>query len=286
MQLRRLGPDDRDAHAAFCAGVRAVFQRADFARWIDWGEWSDDYLACALFDGERVVANASLTRMRLRVEGGDVDGWQIGAVFCLPEARGRGWARRVLDAALDHCGDAPVLLFANPSVREFYPRFGFAPRDEHEFVADFACDPAGEVAPTLDVADPAVRARLHALADACLPESERFGVRGQGRIVSWYYANGFARPLRALDEDTWLVCGVRDGLLHVDAILARADFDLRAAIPRLIERPIRGVRLGFTPDRWWPDARAIGVDPEPDLFVRGFDPLPRMPHKFPLLAQT
>lgn len=286
LRLRELGAVDRGWHAAYCSSVREVFRHADFQRWIEWGEWSDHYRAFAVVEGERIVANASVTRMPLVVAGAAIDACQIGAVFCLPSHRGRGLARRALDAALAHCGSAPVLLFANPGVREFYPRFGFAPRDEHLFIAEHACAPAGEPAPTLDPSDPGVRTRLHALAAQGLVESERFGARDHGRIITWYCANGFARPLRELDRELLLVAGIEGETLHIDAVLASSEQALAPLLPRIIDRPIRRIRFGFTPDRWWPDARAVGIDPEPDLFLRGFDPMPPMPHKFPLLAQT
>lgn len=286
LPLRQLGAADSDWHPGFCISVREVFRRADFRRWIAWGEWGDGYTAFVIIEGERIVANAAVTRMELLVAGAAVDAYQIGAVFCLPARRGRGLARRALQAALEHCGNAPVLLFGNPAVRDFYPRFGFAPREEHLFVAEHACVPSGAQAPTLDPCSPEVRARIHGLAAQGVAESERFGARGHGRIITWYCANGFARPLRELSRDLLVVAGIEGETLHIDGVLATSEQPLAPLLPRLIDRPIRRVRFGFTPDRWWPAAHAIGVDPEPDLFLRGFDPLPPMPHKFPLLAQT
>jgi predicted N-acetyltransferase YhbS len=286
LPLLSLGGSDSNWHAAYCAAVRAVFARADFARWIAWGEWGADYRAFAVVDATRIVANAAVTRMQLIVNGSLVEAFQIGAVFCLPTHAGQGLARRVLDAALAHCGGAPVLLFGNPTVRDFYSRFGFAPRQEHAFVARYSCAPAAVPAPTLDPADPVVRARIHALAANGLPESERFGARCHGRILTWYCANGFARPLRQLAPDLLLVAGIEGDTLHIDAVLATTEQSLEPLIARIIDQPIRQIRFGFTPDRWWPSARVAGVDSESDLFLRGFRSMPATPHAFPLMART
>jgi GNAT superfamily N-acetyltransferase len=286
LPLRRVGAQDRHWHAAYCEGVRAVFRRADFERWIAWGEWNEDYRAYCLIEGERIVANAALTRMRLVVADEPLDAFQIGAVYCLPEHRGQGLARRVLDAALQHCGDAPVLLFGNPDVRDFYSRFGFSAREEQVFVVEHSCKPAGEPAPVLDPGDPAVRARIHALAAQGLPESQAFGARGHGRILTWYCANGFARPLRELAPDLLVVADVEGDTLYIDAVLSTSQQALAPLLPRLIDRPIRHIRFGFTPDRWWPGAQVVEIDTDSDLFLRGFDPSPPAPHRFPLLART
>lgn len=275
---------DTHLHRAFCDYVRAVFTRADFSRWCAWGEWNDDYRTFSIFEGERVVANASVMRMKLLIEGQPLVAYQLGAVGCIPSHRGRGLARRAMDEALGACGAAPVLLFANPRVLDFYPRFGFVPEEEAIFAAEHAVAPAGPPAEVLDVSDPALRRRLHALSAQGAPLTGRFGAVDTGRVLTWYYANGFARPLRRLDDDLLVVAGVEDDALCIDAILAAEQRDLRPLLPRLVDRPVARLRFGFTPELWWPGAAAVAVDPEPCLFLRGLQP-PR-PHKFPLLAQT
>lgn len=280
--LRILGEHDHDAHPAYCRFVRAVFPRAGFERWIEWGEWDDSYRAFALFEGERIVANAALTRMRLLLEGVECAAWQFGAVGVLPDYRGRGYSDQVMAAALASTGEDPVLLYANPKVTRFYPRFGFRPQPEANFGVDFACAP-GIPAPTLDPAQATTRALIRDLA-AALPVTLRFGARGHGRIISWYLANGFATPPKQVDEDTLVLCHIEDDCLHLEDILARRPFDLPAAIPTLIDRPIRQIRFGFTPEVCWPKAKMLGVDSDAHLFVRGLQPA--SPHRFPRLAET
>ncbi|ABF87319.1 acetyltransferase, GNAT family [Myxococcus xanthus DK 1622] len=283
--VTEIGPGTSALHAAFCDYVSRVFTRADFRRWTQWGEWNDDYRTFAVVDDGRVLANASVMRMRLLLEGREVTGYQLGAVGSLPSERGRGLARAVMNAALAHCGDAPVLLFANKSVLEFYPRFGFEPRRQTLFSASHVARPGETAAPQLDVAEADVRARLRMLSDEGLPVTERFGARGTAAIASWYAANGFARPLRALSDDAWVFTEVEGETLFIDDIFARAPFDLRAALPRLIDRPISSIQFGFTPERWWPGAVEAGEDMEADLFVRGV-PSPREANLFPVMART
>jgi predicted N-acetyltransferase YhbS len=285
LSLRVLGPADSALHPAYCDYVAQVFTQADFRRWCDWRQWGDDYRAFCLFDGERVLANASAWRMRLLVDGVETEGFQLGAVGCLPEFRGRGLARRAMQAALAHCGDAPVFLFCNETVLEFYPRFGFSPAPQHLFAADCAATPEGAVAPIVDLADAAVREALLRTAAAARPVSERFAARDYGRIATWYAANGYASPLRRLDEDTWVFAQVEDGALLIEDVFARGPVDVPAMIGRLIDAPIHSLRLGFTPERLWPRAVAVGVEDDAGLFVRNLA-VPAQPHRFPLLART
>ncbi|MFP2896717.1 GNAT family N-acetyltransferase [Corallococcus sp. 4LFB] len=280
-----IGPRDTELQAAFCEYVPQVFRRASFRQWCAWGEWNDDYRAFALVESDHVVANASVMRMRLLLEGREVTAYQLGAVGCLPSHRGRGLARVVMNAALDACGDAPVLLFANPKVRQFYPRFGFQPQLQMLFAATYDAVPGGPPAPTLNLDDAEVRAGLAALSSEGLPSTGRFGARGYATVASWPVANGFARPLRQLGTDAWVFAGVEGETLYLDDVFAREPFDLRAWIPRLIDRPIRSIRFGFTPERYWPGAVAVGEDTEADLFIRNLR-VSQEAHRFPVMAHT
>ncbi|NTX07579.1 GNAT family N-acetyltransferase [Myxococcus sp. CA040A] len=279
--------DHRDSalQAAFCEYVPQVFRTVDFRRWCAWGEWTDDYRAFSVVDEGRVVANASVMRMCLRVEGREVVGYQLGAVGCVPERRGQGLAWMAMEAAMEACGDAPVVLFANKKVLDFYPRFGFEPREQTLFGVTLEVPPRGEPAPVLDVSEASVRARLVALAEEGVPVTERFGARRHGHIATWYAAANFARPLRKLSEDAWVFAGVEDGTLYIEDVFAREGFDLRPHLSRLVDEPVKAVQFGFTPERWWPGAEVIGEDMEADLFVRNLS-LPAGANRFPVMART
>ncbi|MGO0999631.1 GNAT family N-acetyltransferase [Lysobacter sp. CA196] len=286
-ELRVVDHDDIAWHGAYCDYVSLVFRQADFRRWCEWRQWGEDYRAFCIvgYDG-RVLANASVSRMRLRVEGREVVGYQLGAVGCLPQTRGQGLARRAMQAALGYCGSTPVFLFANDSVLDFYPRFGFAAAPQSLFEASLQAEPAGDGrGATLDLSDDDTRADFLRLAAAASAVSERFAACDYGRIATWYAANGYASPLIRLDHDTWVFAEVEDGVLTIEDVFATRPFDLSAALPHLIGQPIHTVRFGFTPERLWPQARAVGAEADADLFVRNLV-LPAGPHRFPLLART
>jgi ElaA protein len=61
--------------------------------------------------------------------------WRIGRVVLAREARGRGLADPLLEAALDACPDRPVVMAAQSPLRGWYERFGFEV-DGPEFLDD------------------------------------------------------------------------------------------------------------------------------------------------------
>jgi hypothetical protein len=81
-----------------------------------------------------------------------------------------------------------------------------------------------------------------------------------------------------------VLCTRADDCLIVHDVLSENAVDLCELIPALIDAPIRRLCFDFTPGRLWPQVRAVAIDSESDLHVRGFVPSGR--HRFPKLAQT
>lgn len=291
MRLIEITHERRDLQPAFCDYVAQVFPRADFRRWCGWGEWTPDYRAFALVDSRgRVLANASVMKMRLLFEARPQVGWQFGAVGCLALYRRKGLARMCMDAALAAIGNAPAFLFANPGVLKFYPRFGFVPRAEQLFEIEQLLAPALVRAHPLDGTDPSVRADLKRLLRDGVAVSNRFGARGYDGVLSWYLANpGLHRTLWRLADDFYVFASVEGDTLFVDEILAASIQPLAPWLAQVITRPVQKIRFGFTPERWWPQARPVGIDPERCLFVRRWPAealASTAPHRFPTMGQT
>jgi GNAT superfamily N-acetyltransferase len=104
--------------------MTAVFG-LNFQAWHAGGWWNSDYTCHSIVEEGQMLANASTYRMDLLI-GGEKRTWlQIGAVATRPERRGQGLSRRLLEHILFQSPDVPMFLIANPSVLDFYPKFGF-----------------------------------------------------------------------------------------------------------------------------------------------------------------
>jgi predicted N-acetyltransferase YhbS len=289
VQWRVLGPDERALQPAFVDLVRAVFRAADFARWIDWGLWQDDYRVVLALEDGRAVASVGVQRMRLQLPSGEREVYQWGAVAVHPACRGRGLATEAIRRADALCAGAPVLLYGNPSVRAFYPRFGFRAAPSWRFRLNRSLHPQAG-APLLDPAtDADLRRRLLAAVEGAALLDPCLAARGHGRILLWYYANGFARPLHRIDASTWIVAAVEDGVLQVDEVIAPQPVDLLPILPRLLTEPVTAVEFGWAAQAWLdPDSAAAlqAVEEEADLFLRGCDDWPAWPAALQPLART
>ena len=279
---------DRAWHQAFIEFVPRVFPSISFRRWATFGGWDAGYRVFALADGERIVASAALSAVELLLHGQHVRGWQLGAVATDPAYRLRGLQRNIVTRLLAECPrDDMVFLFANDSVLDFYPRFGFRRGRERLFGAEHRAAPSGTPLRALDIDSPDDRALLLRVAAQAEPITGLFGARDYGRTLLWYLCNFHRDHMRYVAEhDSVIVAEQIDSTLYVYDVLTRTAFPLASELPRLLEAPIERLELAFTPSRDWPSALPTREYTESPLFIRGPYELPTTPFKFPTLAQT
>ena len=116
---------DDGLRQSYYAYTREVFG-FDLKTWHDKGYWDDRYVPHSLINSGQVVANVSASLMILQVNGKDVPAVQLGSVGVLPEYRGQGLARTLMERVLDVYKGYPLLfLFAGGQVDGFYTQFGF-----------------------------------------------------------------------------------------------------------------------------------------------------------------
>jgi predicted N-acetyltransferase YhbS len=290
MSLRAVAIEASDValHEAFLRFIPRVFP-VDFRSWYATGGWTDGYTVFALLEGDQLVASAAVSRMECVVHGRTVIGHQLGAVGVAPEQRGRSLGRRVLEHALAHLpGDDLTFLFANETVLDFYPRFGFRRVQEHRYGAEVDIVPAPHRLRTLAADQLAHHYLIAEVGRIAEPVTEHFGARDYGQTAAWYLSNFYADCFYyAPGEDAVIVAEQTGDLLHLIDVIAPEQVDLDALLPCVVSAPVRRIALGFTPDRYVTHARVLGPTGEDaPLFVRGaFSPGER-PFKYPLLAQT
>ncbi|MFF5312654.1 GNAT family N-acetyltransferase [Streptomyces massasporeus] len=120
----------------------------------------------------RLVAHAGLLRLPVAIGDVETEVMGVGGVAVAPDVRGRGLARLVLAAALDHArtqGPAHALLFCRPLLVPLYQRLGWHPLDTEVLVEQPGSAPVimplrTMVTPLRDTARlPTGRVRLYSL---------------------------------------------------------------------------------------------------------------------------
>lgn len=109
-----------------------------FERWYENGFWPDRCVPYSLFDLQKMVSHVTATIFTFALEGKTLKALQLGTVMTDPDYRGRGLSRWLIDRVLEDFEQQVdfVFLYANDSVLDFYPKFGFKRAPEFFAVAE------------------------------------------------------------------------------------------------------------------------------------------------------
>lgn len=242
----------------------------ELERWYEGGCWTDKYVPYSYAEGNRIVANVSVNLIELIINGVKYPAVQIGTVMTHPDYRGRGLSARLMDKVLEDYGQACefMYLFANESVLEFYPKFGFHPVEEQIFSMACPGGAAGSAAiRKLNLADPHDLSLVSTLGAQRVPVSERLGVSGAHGLLMFYYLNVFSDQLYYLeDENLIAICQQENGQLELFDLISTQPFSCRDIALKLADSDTETIVFHFTPDD--PGLELSGSSHSEGLFVR------------------
>ncbi len=218
-----------------------------FRDWYEQGFWSENYLPHTLTDGGRAVANLSVNRMQFLWQGCPRQYIQLGTVMTDPEYRGQGLARRLMETVLreweSRC-DA-LYLFANDSVLNFYPKFGFIPVKEAFCSLPLSPQPCGRR--RLDMKKETDRALLRACYRQGNPHSA-FPFTDNFELLMFYCAFDLRENVFFLPQQNAAVILEQEGeTLHCLDIYGGSGFRLQEILNAAAGPSARLAHLGFTP---------------------------------------
>lgn len=130
--LKDYQKDDKH-RAAFNNLVQKIYHFS-FEFWYEAGYWNEKYIPYTLFDDDVAVANVSINIMDFRVLGKQQRYIQIGTVMTDEKFRKKNLSKFLMDQILQEWNEKCdlIYLFANNTVLEFYPKFGFKSVKEYE----------------------------------------------------------------------------------------------------------------------------------------------------------
>ena len=220
----------------------------DFEPWYQGGGWQDRYLPHALVYDGQVAANVSVNRISFQLGGRRRTYLQLGTVMTHPKYRGMGLSRFLMETVLQTWSDRcdGMYLFANETVLDFYPKFGFVRAEEAQPFL-----PATPQTPIplrrLDPGNQADRALLLNAYHCSNPFSSFFMEENDGLLL--FYALGpFRDLLYALLEKNAVAILEEDGdTLFCHELLGQWAGDLEKTLNQLARPHTRRIGLGFTP---------------------------------------
>ena len=125
--------DDKALRDSFNALAEQTFG-LNFEGWYQNGFWGENYDPHSVVIDGKVVSNVSVNRTDLVFGGRRYRILQLGTVMTDEAHRGKGCGRAIMEFIEREYADADgVYLFANDTVVDYYPRFGFRPAVEYAY---------------------------------------------------------------------------------------------------------------------------------------------------------
>ena len=126
--------EDEHLRESFFKLAREVFN-IDFKPWYEMGEWQEKYIPFSIVAKGEVVANASANLCYFKRGEKSVCYVQIGTVMTRADHRQKGLAAFLINKIIETYKEEQdnIYLYANDTVLNFYPKFGFSKIDRYEF---------------------------------------------------------------------------------------------------------------------------------------------------------
>lgn len=216
--------------------------------WYQQGYWGDYYVPYALLDGNQVISNVSINRLEFVIGHETRLGIQIGTVMTDEKYRHRGLNKYLLQRVLEDWTDQAdfIYLFANDTVLDFYPKFGFEQLQEYQYSKSVAGDRVTSLR-KLNVENMDEAELLKEAVNLSVSMS-KISVVNHASMILFYGLSFMKNSMYYVDEFDAIVMADYEGdtiLLH--DVFAKAPIDLHELIQQLSGEHTKKVVLGFTP---------------------------------------
>ena len=217
----------------------------DFEDWYQRGYWKENYIPYSILDGEKVIANVSVSPMRFLHGDKTLNLIQLGTVMADDDYRNQGLIRILMEEVEADWGQTTdgAFLFANDRVLTMYPKFGFESATEYEYYKEVCGDSKCSAEQIL--MDTAENQKL--LVDVirnCSPSHDLWLLDSE-RIIMFYASSFMSRNVYRIG-DTYAVAERNGEDLYISEVFSKDPVDLDE-VTAAFGREIKSVVLGFTP---------------------------------------
>lgn len=267
--------------------AKATFS-LDFEDWYQDGYWKDNYIPYSILDGDRVIANVSISPMKFIHNSKVINLIQLGTVMTDPAYRSQGLIRQLIGEVERDYEDKidGYFLFANKSVLEFYPKFGYKTIKEYEYFKDVNNN-TEMTAQNILVGDKEAREQLEdAIRSSGIQNS--FYMKDNLELIMFYVTKFMSGNIYKIEcENAYVIAEVNNEELYLYDVITPEEVDLDKIIFSF-GKAIKRVVLGFAPlsKKDW-QVKAI-PQIEDALFVKGdiFEIIEDKQLRIPVLSHT
>jgi len=262
----------------------------DFREWYNKGYWNDKYIPYSFTDEGKVIANASIYKMSVVINGCSYHGIQIGTVMTDRSYHNKGLAKQlmwhVMQTYKNSCDF--IYLFANKSVLDFYTKFGFERLNESEYSLILEKSSISRNMNTklkkLSIEEDLVLLEKYA-NNRCI-NSMVLDVKHNEELLMFYFTTVFFESIYYIEDvETIVLMEHEEDTLHVFDVISINQQNIEAIIESIIVESTKKVVFHFTPASTM-KGMEVNIMPNDDdaLFVFSEIPLLKDHFKFPITS--
>lgn len=229
----------------------------DFTEWYRAGHWGEMYIPHVLLDGKKVVSNVSVNLMHFEVHGLQKNYIQLGTVMTDKKYCGRGLNRYIMENIIEEYKDKAdgIYLFANNTVLDYYPRFGFVTSKEYEYF--MACGDMDNVKPyvleKIDISQSSQYMEFYNVIkncpgnEECLNQNDGMYMDKNLGLYYFWIAAGFGDCIYYIPENgVYIVASAEGEVLHIHQVFGKEYIEIKRFAKSFGGR-IKEVVTGYTP---------------------------------------
>ena len=258
--------NDKNLRNSFNELSKKVFG-LDFENWYQNGFWKSHYIPYSILFDNKIVSNVSVSICDFIYEQKEVHLIQLGTIMTDPDYRGNGFSKILMEYVLKKYEDKVdgIYLFANDSVLDFYPKFGFVSKKEYQYSKEVNI--LGEQTikhiPMDNMSDWAKMVEVIKTKS----QNAKFYMSNNIDLYMFYLSQFMTENVYYLkEEDTYVVAEVEGDNLTLHAVFGNSSLD---TVIQSFGKDIKNVTLCFTPnDKSGYQCRELHEE-DTTLFVKG-----------------
>lgn len=215
-----------------------------FDKWQDKNVWNDDYELYSIIENGTMLANISVYKMKMIINGEKRDYLQFGSVATRKEYRGKGLSKKLMEHIFSIYPDTPCFLHGGDSVVEFYPQFGFKTISYKQPYIKCKLKNSGEMI-KLDITNPKVDKYLKERTQY----SKVFDCTNQYAINWFHLLYGHENNIYEIPQlEVMIIAYQQEDKLTICDIVSSRTVSFEKIVPYLCFEGVDFIEFGFNPD--------------------------------------
>ncbi|MEO0556362.1 MAG: GNAT family N-acetyltransferase [Bacteroidota bacterium] len=239
--------NDDKLRASFNSLTSKVFG-FDLEDWYQNGYWKDTYIPYSILNDTTVISNISVNVIDFVTHGENRKYVQLGTVMTDRDYRNQGLNKFLMEKVLaDWRGKCDLIyLFANNTVLDFYPKFGFHSVQEYQHSKALDSGNIKSEFTKLNMSEKENQDLLYRKAN----QSAHFAtlsMEGNAGLIMFYCTSFMDQDVYySEDFDAIAIATFEDDTLYLKNIFSEKEIALNDIILSLANEKTKRVRLGFT----------------------------------------